>query len=540
MADERKTELMNDGSRTTSVMPENNTSSRQTELMGNNRGERVTSIMEVDSAIDFTRRTSIDRFKIKKVIAENTGEASLLLTESEGISQVIKLYHMNTKPDERIEKVLEKINSPYIMPHTKGGVYDERTYEILPYFEKGDLAKHIPMKPEFIENVVVKSVNEGLKVLHDNNIIHRDIKPSNLFLSNDETMVVLGDFGISSLLDSNVSVRATSMSRTFGYSAPEASSGFVSKESDYYSFGITLLHLAMGQDPFAGMTDMQILYSTINKPLEIPSTIPQRLQQLIRGLTVKDRNNRWGYEEVSRWLNNEDVEIKERRTYKGMKPYNFMNNRYFGLDEISMAFAADWDNAMKHLYRGLVDKNIVQYGEEYANKIIDLKNLEDKDIAVFKMIYILNKNAPLCFKGAIYTDLQALGMAIKEKAPKVDSNIWQLIDSGCLLEFIENNNFNDIFKGQIRFITKEIQNKKADYYFALMYLLYPEIGFEYNKKKYVNLEDFIEDLEKNNSTQIAKMCQDLISNKMFIMWVYSLGYSKQVENWMKVYEKAVW
>ena len=491
MADERKTELMNDGSRTTSVMPENNTSSRQTELMGNNRGERVTSIMEVDSAIDFTRRTSIDRFKIKKVIAENTGEASLLLTESEGISQVIKLYHMNTKPDERIEKVLEKINSPYIMPHTKGGVYDERTYEILPYFEKGDLAKHIPMKPEFIENVVVKSVNEGLKVLHDNNIIHRDIKPSNLFLSNDETMVVLGDFGISSLLDSNVSVRATSMSRTFGYSAPEASSGFVSKESDYYSFGITLLHLAMGQDPFAGMTDMQILYSTINKPLEIPSTIPQRLQQLIRGLTVKDRNNRWGYEEVSRWLNNEDVEIKERRTYKGMKPYNFMNNRYFGLDEISMAFAADWDNAMKHLYRGLVDKNIVQYGEEYANKIIDLKNLEDKDIAVFKMIYILNKNAPLCFKGAIYTDLQALGMAIKEKAPKVDSNIWQLIDSGCLLEFIENNNFNDIFKGQIRFITKEIQNKKADYYFALMYLLYPEIGFEYNKKKYVNLEDFI-------------------------------------------------
>ena len=540
MADERKTELMNDSSRTTSVMPENNTSSRQTELMSNNGGERITSIMEVDNAIDFTRRTSIDRFKIKKVIAENTGEASLLLTENDGLSQVIKLYHINTKPDERIEKVLEKISSPYIMPHIKGGVYDERTYEILPYFEKGDLAKHIPMKSEFIESVVVKSVNEGLKVLHDNNIIHRDIKPSNLFLSNDETTVVLGDFGISSLLDSNVSVRATSMSRTFGYSAPEASSGFVSKESDYYSLGITLLHLAMGQDPFAGMTDMQILYSTINKPLEIPSTITPRLQQLIRGLTVKDRNNRWGYDEVSRWLNNEDVEIKERRTYKGMKPYNFMNNRYFGLDEISMAFAADWDNAMKHLYRGLVDKNIVQYGEEYANKIIDLKNLDDKDIAVFKMIYILNKNAPLCFKGAIYTDLQALGMAIKEKAPKVDSNIWQLINSGCLLEFIENNNFNDAFKGQIRFITMEIQNNKADYYFALMYLLYPEIGFEYNKKKYVNLEDFIEDLEKNNTTQIAKICQDLISNKMFIMWVYSLGYSKQVESWMKVYEKAVW
>lgn len=540
MADERKTDIMSNDSRTTSILSDNNTSSRQTELMEAKRSNRVTSIMNIDSAIDFTRRTSIDRFKIKKVIAENTGEASLLLTEDEGTNQVIKLYHSNTKPDERIERIIEKINSPYVMPHRKGGVYDERYYEILPFFEKGDLTKHIPMKSEFIENVVVKSVNEGLRVLHDNNIIHRDIKPSNLFLSDDGKIVVLGDFGISSLLDNNVSVRATSMSRTFGYSAPEASSGFVSKESDYYSFGITLLHLAMGQDPFAGMNDMQILYSTINKPLTIPATVSPRLQQLIRGLTVKDRNNRWGYSEVLRWLNNEDVEIKERRTYKGMKPYNFMNNRYFGLDEISMAFAADWANATKHLYRGLVDKNIVQYGEEYANRIIDIKNLEDKDVAVFKMIYILNKNAPLCFKGEIYTDLQALGMAIKAKAPTVDQNIWQLISSGCLLEFIENNNFNDAFKAQIKFITNEIKKNKVDYYFALMYLLYPEIGFEYNKKKYVNLEDFVDDLEKNSAANISKICQDLISNKMFIMWVYSLGYSQQVEKWMKVYEKAVW
>jgi len=540
MADSRKTEIMADQDRTTSVLPDVNNPSRQTELMGSNINDRVTSIMQTDTTIDFTRRTSIDRYKIKKVIAENTGEASLLLTENSGVNQVIKLYHIDVKPDERIERVLASINSPYVMPHSKGGVYDERTYEILPYFEKGDLVKHIPMSFDFIENVVVKSVNEGLKVLHDNNIIHRDIKPSNLFLSNDEKRVVLGDFGISSLLDSNVSVRATSMSRTFGYSAPEASSGFVSKESDYYSFGITILHLAIGQDPFAGMTDMAILYQTINKTLDIPSTVPPRLQQLIRGLTVKDRNNRWGYEEVNRWLNNEDVEVKERRTHKGMKPYNFSNSRYYGLDEISMAFASDWENATKHLYRGLVEKNIVQYGEEYSNRITDIKALDDKDVAVFKMIYILNPNAPLCFKGAIYTDLQALGMAIKEKSPTIDENIMHLIDSGCLLEYIDNNNFNEAFKEQIRFITQEIKKGNVDYYFALMYLLYPEIGFEYKEKKYVNLESFIDNLESNSTKQIVKICQDLISDKIFIMWIYSLGYSKQVENWMKIYEKAVW
>ena len=73
-----------------------------------------------------------------------------------------------------------------------------------------------------------------------------------------------------------------------------------------------------------------------------------------------------------------------------------------------------------------------------------------------------------------------------------------------------------------------------------MYLLYPEIGFEKKKKKYVNLESFIDNLESNSTKQIVKICQDLISDKIFIMWIYSLGYSKQVENWMKIYEKAVW
>lgn len=71
--------------------------------------------------------------------------------------------------------------------------------------------------------------------------------------------MVIGDFGISSVLNKDVSVRATSMSRTMGYSAPETSNGFISKESDYYSFGITLYHLVLGTDPFAGI-EMFIKY----------------------------------------------------------------------------------------------------------------------------------------------------------------------------------------------------------------------------------------------------------------------------------------
>ena len=68
-----------------------------------------------------------------------------------------------------------------------------------------------------MESIITPSVNEGLKALHNQDIIHRDIKPSNMFYNDSKDKIVLGDFGISSVLKSDVSVRATNMSRTFGY-----------------------------------------------------------------------------------------------------------------------------------------------------------------------------------------------------------------------------------------------------------------------------------------------------------------------------------
>jgi hypothetical protein len=38
-----------------------------------------------------------------------------------------------------------------------------------------------------------------------------------MFYNDSKDKIVLGDFGISSVLKSDVSVRATNMSRTFGY-----------------------------------------------------------------------------------------------------------------------------------------------------------------------------------------------------------------------------------------------------------------------------------------------------------------------------------
>ncbi|KAF7149308.1 hypothetical protein RHSIM_Rhsim03G0241300 [Rhododendron simsii] len=94
---------------------------------------------------------------------------------------------------------------------------------------------------------------KGLAYLHEDchpKIIHRDIKGTNILLdSNFEAKVA--DFGLAKFspdADTHISTRVMG---TFGYLAPEyASSGKLTDKSDVFSFGVMLLELITGRQPF--------------------------------------------------------------------------------------------------------------------------------------------------------------------------------------------------------------------------------------------------------------------------------------------------
>jgi serine/threonine protein kinase len=64
----------------------------------------------------------------------------------------------------------------------------------------------------------------------------------------DKTGLVIGDFGISSALEEGFSKHLTDQARTNTYAAPEVfqsirGNAVIGKEVDYYSLGISLIHL---------------------------------------------------------------------------------------------------------------------------------------------------------------------------------------------------------------------------------------------------------------------------------------------------------
>lgn len=509
--------------------------SRPTENMGSAGGNYETGYINVG--------TVINGYQLTRVIADNTGEAAIFLASRESGNYVIKLYHKDKKPKSELLAIIKSIKSPYIIKVLEDGQFEGRYYEVLPYYAAGDLQKSAPLEDNFIINTVVPNINEGLNALHSQGIIHRDIKPNNIYFSNDRQYVVIGDFGISSMIKEGdkivydkVSVIVTNNARTIGYSAPETASGFVSKESDYYSLGVTLLHLATGSDPYEGMTDTQVLMQTLNYELNIPSSVNPRLAKLIRWLTVKERKKRWGYNEIKLWLNNKDNEsYMPNPPRPDIKPYIFAGRELYELDALALSLAETWSEGVKHLYRGFLSEHLKQFGQDLASKGMDCAEERDKDMGLFKLIYIMNPGAPLCWRGEMFIDLYALSASITKDLPNVNQNYLDLLTGGALTYFLELKGFDRNLIATVKKLMELAATDPGFAYFKLARILSDNNEFKYEHQSFFSPDELANYLY-NQRSRIDKIAADLLDNKDFLAWLSHLGFSEHISRWQQIYK----
>ena len=66
------------------------------------------------------------------------------------------------------------------------------------------------------------------------------------------------------------------------------------------------------------------------------------------------------------------------------------------------------------------------------------------------------------------------------------------------------------------------------------------MGFEINGITCEDLTDLIEYLERVDDDTRDETADRLVENELFLAWVDSLGYEKQVDKWCEIYEKVEW
>jgi serine/threonine-protein kinase len=143
---------------------------------------------------------------------------------------------------------------------------------------------------------IIHSVARTLCALRQEGLIHRDIKPSNIHLLRTGGTVLL-DLGFAvqegSLNDSETTVG------TIAYIAPEQAEGRgdLDGRADIYALGATLYHLVVGEPPFQGEDDQEILLRQIQQPLDSSKIraldLSPTLHYFIEKMMAKDRDIRY-------------------------------------------------------------------------------------------------------------------------------------------------------------------------------------------------------------------------------------------------------
>lgn len=126
---------------------------------------------------------------------------------------------------------------------------DNRFYLVQEFIEGQNLLDEILEQGTFSEQKIRNLLNDLLPVLHfihQRNIVHRDIKPMNIIRRQSDRKLVLVDFGLAKLINTNSLGKTGSQYGTEGYAPIEQTRGKVYPASDLFSLGVTCIQLVTG------------------------------------------------------------------------------------------------------------------------------------------------------------------------------------------------------------------------------------------------------------------------------------------------------
>ncbi|TLD38299.1 mitogen-activated protein kinase [Venturia nashicola] len=249
---------------------------------------------------------SEDLVVIKELGAGNGGTVSKVQHAATKVVMARKIIHVEAKKEIRKRivrelQIMHECNSPYIIAFY--GAFMSDTGDVIMCMEYMDCGSLDAISKNFgpvrvdVLGKIAEAVLGGLTYLYDTHkIMHRDIKPSNI-LVNSRGQIKLCDFGVSGELVGSV---ADTFVGTGTYMAPERIQGAqYTIKSDVWSFGLTLMELAIGKFPFASDTDepggpqgiLDLLQQIVLEPApKLPKSdaFPAILDQIVDKCLIKD------------------------------------------------------------------------------------------------------------------------------------------------------------------------------------------------------------------------------------------------------------
>jgi len=326
-----------------------------------------------DSSGDFVLKGRM--YRGIKCLSDNSGEAQVYLVEGDEGTMVLKVYYPNFVIKKTLMRIVQNFNMEMVVRVADyGKTYVDgknRDYELMEYLQGGTLADY-DLNGDFNQfRRIALQAAAALAYCHNNNIIHKDIKPGNFFFRDKEhKQVVLGDFGISSVMEGEERLHRTTQARTPLYAAPEMYNDVIDGEveitpaADFYSLGLTLMTLWLGENPLS-LNERVMMRKKNEGRLPRINELPERVKMIVQGLTAVNPQSRWGYEQVERWFLGENVEVDVSSPLLKYRSFIVDPERNLVADNVHELIPLLVDNerlAINYLYNGRIAGWLEQCG----------------------------------------------------------------------------------------------------------------------------------------------------------------------------------
>jgi serine/threonine protein kinase len=369
-------------------------------------------------------------YKGVKCLSEESGEAQVFLVRGDEGLQVLKVYYPNFTIKKQLMRIVQNFNMEMVVRvNDYGKTYVDgknRDYELMEYLEGGTLDNYDLNGDINQFRRIALQAAAALAYCHNNNIIHKDIKPGNYFFRDKaQTEVVLGDFGISSVMQNGEKMHRTTQARTPVYAAPEMYNDVIDGEveitpsADYYSLGITLMTLWLGENPLS-QNERVIMRKKNEGRLPRLNELPPRVKMIIQGLTCVNPQTRWGYEEVERWFLGEDVKVDISSPL--LKYHSFVVDPESNLvaDNVHELIPLLLDNerlAVNYLYNGRIASWLEQCGNvklsSAVKDIVANRYPVDQIAGLMSSVYIMEPTFPYKdLHGTLCDDVHSVAISV--------------------------------------------------------------------------------------------------------------------------------
>lgn len=237
-------------------------------------GDKVDSYLIMDS-IELGKFSII--YKVLDINSHDIKAMKILIAPSEQFN--VTLQRFKSEID-----IISRIDHPNVIRYFDKGEFRTFSYFVMEYLNGINLEQMIiaqgRISEEMLLNISIDLANAVCEI-HRQGIIHRDIKLRNSIYNPITGRLKLCDFGIAQLHESQFITQEGTIIGTPIYMAPESFRGTrATRQSDIFSFGATIYHLATGTPPYVADNQSELYHQHFsNPPVSIEKLRPEFLNK---------------------------------------------------------------------------------------------------------------------------------------------------------------------------------------------------------------------------------------------------------------------